>query len=68
MLSQIPGVSTNIANSYVKKYGTIANFISILGNVEKGEAVKILGEEKYGASNRRVGDKVGDKIYKLLFL
>ena len=68
MLSQIPGVSTNIANSYVKKYGTIANFISILSKVEKSDAVKILAEEKYGTTNRRVGDKVGEKVYNLLFL
>lgn len=63
MLSQIPGVSTNIATAYVSKYKNMNNFIKI---INENNSNKILADEKYGANNRRVGDKVADKIINFL--
>jgi crossover junction endonuclease MUS81 len=68
MLSQIPGVSTNIASVYVDKYKNMATFINKLKDEnDKSKIIKLLGDEKYGANNRRVGDKVGEKIYNFIF-
>ena len=64
MLSQIPGVSTNIATAYVNKYKNMNNFIL---NMKNDNIIKILGDEKFGTSNRRVGDKVAEKIYNFIF-
>jgi len=66
MLSQIPGVSSNMANIYVDKYKNIKSFIIELDNIkEKEEIIKILADEKYG--NRRIGDKVAERIYIFMF-
>ena len=70
MLSQIPGVSTTMANIYVEKYNNMNNFIFTLkeeSNNEKNKIIKLLSEEKYGATKRRIGDKVGEKIYNFIF-
>ena len=70
MLSQIPGVSTTMANIFVDKYKNMENFFSIIReqtNNDKTKIIKLLSEEKYGANNRRIGDKVGEKIYNFLY-
>ena len=70
MLAQIPGLSTTMASVYTKKYKNMSNFIlelKKLGNNDKKEIIKILGNEKYGSNQRRIGDKVGEKIYNYLF-
>jgi len=70
MLSQISGVSTTIAQVYVNKYKNMDNFISTLKTEscnDKNKIIKLLAQEKYGANNRKVGDKVGEKIHLLLF-
>lgn len=70
MLSQIPGVSTTIANIYVNKYKNMNNFISTLiqnTNNNKKKIIELLSEEKYGLNNRKIGIKVGEKIYNFIF-
>jgi crossover junction endonuclease MUS81 len=65
MLTQIPGVSANIANIYMEKYKTMENFIDQIkkeSNGEKDKMIKLIGNEKYGTTMRRVGDKVSEKI------
>jgi ERCC4-type nuclease len=70
MLSQIPGVSSSMANVYVNKYKNMENFIlniKEITNNDKGKIIQLLSNEKYGNNNRRVGDKVSEKIYNFLF-
>jgi len=68
MLSQIPGVSTTMASVYVNKYKNMENFIlNIKENNDKNKIIKLLSDEKYGTNNRRIGDKVGEKIYNFIF-
>ena len=68
MLAQIPGVSISIATVFVEKYGSMNNFLIELGkNGSKENIIKIIAEEKYGKNSRRIGDKVGEKIYNFLF-
>jgi crossover junction endonuclease MUS81 len=70
MLSQIPGVSTTMASVYVNKYKNMENFILNIKeetNNDKIKIIKLLSDEKYGANNRRIGDKVGEKIYNFIF-
>lgn len=65
MLAQIPGVSVNMANVYVEKYKNIKTFITELNNLkEKKDIIQLLANEKYG--NRRIGEKVAEKIYIFL--
>ena len=70
MLSQIPGVSTTMASIFVNKYKNMENFILNLKeetNNNKSKIIKLLSDEKYGTNNRRIGDKVGEKIYNFIF-
>ena len=67
MLSQIPGVSLTIANVYSEKYRNMANFIIKLKEETRDKAIEIISEEKHGTSKRRVGLKVGEKIYNFMF-
>jgi crossover junction endonuclease MUS81 len=68
MLNQIPGVSTTISTVLVEKYKSIAYFTKELENKENRKlAIKSISEEKYGLNERRIGDKVGEKIYCFLF-
>jgi crossover junction endonuclease MUS81 len=68
MLSQISGVSTKIADVLVDKYKNMGNFIVQLKESENKEnIIKILSDFKYGSSNRRIGEKVAEKIYLNLF-
>ena len=68
MLSQIPGVSNNIASKYVNKYKTINNFLIKLSQLpDKKKIIEVLGNELHGVNNRKVGNKVGEKIYNYLF-
>lgn len=70
MLSQIPGVSITMSTIYVNKYKNMKNFILELSKdgLNNSEIIKILSNEKYGKNNRRVGDKVGERIYNFIFL
>jgi crossover junction endonuclease MUS81 len=66
MLAQIPGISSNMANVFVNKYKNIKSFIIELDKLnDKKEIIKILADEKYG--NRRIGDKVAERIYIFMF-
>lgn len=70
MLIQIPGISVKIAQVFEEKYKNMNNFICILkenNNSEKNKIIKSLAEERYGTTNRRVGDKVSEKIYEFIF-
>ena len=70
MLSQIPGVSTSIASIYVEKYKNMETFILKLNeesNNDKNKIIKILAEERYGTSKRRVGEKLSEKIVSFIF-
>ena len=68
MLNQIPGVSTGISTVLSEKYKNIAYFTKQLDLInERKSAIKLIADEKYGANNRRIGDKVGEKIYGFLF-
>jgi crossover junction endonuclease MUS81 len=71
MLSQIPGVSISIASIYVEKYKCMNDFINsirINGENDKSKIIKLLADEKYGKSHRRIGDKVAEKIYNFIFI
>jgi crossover junction endonuclease MUS81 len=68
MLAVIPGISTKMASVYVEKYKNMENFINTLkleSNNDGNKIIKILGEEKYG--ERKIGEKIGEKIYNFLF-
>jgi len=70
MLSQIPGISNSIASVFVEKYENMENFIITMktnGNNDKKSIIKLIGSEKYGKNNRKVGDKTGEKIYLFIF-
>lgn len=70
MLAQIPGVSTTIANVYVDKYNNMENFIETLNhlsNKNKHELILLLANEKFGKTNRRIGEKLGEKIFNNIF-
>ena len=66
MLAQIPGISINMANIFVEKYKNIKTFIVELDKIkDKKEIIKLLANEKYG--NRRIGDKVAERIYIFMY-
>lgn len=68
MLAVIPGISAKMAYVYVEKYKTMENFINTLkleSNNDGNKIIEILGEEKYG--ERKIGEKIGEKIYNFLF-
>ena len=68
MLAVIPGISTKMAYVYVEKYKNMENFISTLkleSNNDGNKIIEILGDEKYG--ERKIGEKIGEKIYNFLF-
>lgn len=70
MLAQISGVSVKMAEVFSSKYKNMDNFISQLksgGDNNKDNIIQLISNEKYGTSNRRVGDKVGEKIYLTIF-
>jgi crossover junction endonuclease MUS81 len=68
MLSQISGVSNKIADVLVNKYKNMGNFIYELKEHDSKEVIiKLLSEFKYGTSNRRIGEKVAEKIYLNIF-
>jgi ERCC4-type nuclease len=65
MLATIPGISTNMAKVFLDKYKNMKNFILEFENKNKNEIIKIISDEKYG--NRRIGDKIAEKIYIFIF-
>jgi crossover junction endonuclease MUS81 len=70
MLAQIPGISTSMANVYVEKYKNMEIFIetlSKLSNKNKNELILLLANEKYGISNRKIGNKIAEKIFNNIF-
>ena len=68
MLCNIQGVSPKIADIYVNKYKNMENFITSLKKEgDKATIIKILGNEKLGDNKRRIGDKIGEKMYYYIF-
>lgn len=67
MLNQIPGVSTGISTVLAEKYKNIVEFTKQLNEFERKDSIKLIANEKYGSNNRRIGDKVGEKIYSFLY-
>ena len=67
MLCQINGISSTIANLYVKKYKNMKDFINILGINDNQSIIKILADEKNENNNRRVGEKLAEKILINIF-
>lgn len=66
MLSQIPGISINMASIFVDKYKNMATFIIELKKEgDKENIIKLLGNEKYGT--RKIGNKTAEKIYNFVF-
>jgi crossover junction endonuclease MUS81 len=66
MLSQIPGISINMASIFVDKYKNMATFIIELKKEgDKENIIKILGNEKSGT--RKIGSKTAEKIYNFVF-
>lgn len=66
MLSQIPGISINMASIFVDKYKNMATFIIELKKEgDKENIIKLLGNEKNGT--RKVGNKTAEKIYNFVF-
>lgn len=69
MLCQIPGISNTIASIFVEKYKNMENFIkSTRENYnDKNDWIKNIGLLKYGKNNRKMGERVAEKIYENLF-
>jgi crossover junction endonuclease MUS81 len=69
MLAQIPGVSISIASVYVNKYKNMESFINKLkeNNNNKDNIITLLASEKHGKNNRKVGEKLSQKIYNYIF-
>ena len=69
MLCQIPGISNTIANVFVEKYKNMENFIQSTKQEfnDKKQWVTNIGNYKYAKNNRKMGEKVSEKIYDYLF-
>jgi hypothetical protein len=69
MLSQIPNISNSIASVLVEKYKNMENFIITMKNngKNKSDIIQLIGNEKYGKNNRKIGYKTGEKIYLFIF-
>jgi ERCC4-type nuclease len=69
MLCQIPGISNTIANVFVEKYKNMENFIQSTRQEfnNKQQWVTNIGNYKYAKNNRKMGEKVSEKIYDYLF-
>jgi len=68
MLTQIPGISSNMASIFSEKYNNMENFINILNKEslnDKSIIIKLLSDEKYGT--RRIGEKIAKKIVIFIF-
>ncbi len=68
MLTQIPGISTNMASIFSEKYNNMENFINKLNEEsfnDKINIIRILSDEKYGT--RRIGEKIAKKIVLFIF-
>lgn len=68
MLAQISGISTTSAQIYVDKYKNMENFIFQLKkecNDDKAKIIETLANEK--CNNRRVGEKLAEKIVLFIF-
>jgi crossover junction endonuclease MUS81 len=70
MLCQIPGISLKISEILCNKYQNMNHFLETmkeLTNNNQEEIIKMIGNEKYGTNNKRIGDKTAEKIYTFLF-
>lgn len=68
MLTQIPGISTNMASIFSEKYKNMENFIYSLKKIcndDKNKIIELLSNEKYGT--RRIGEKIAQKIIFFIF-
>ena len=69
-LSQIPGISTKISEMFVEKYKTIVNMIKKLeedGENDREKIIENLSQHKFGANNKKIGEKTAEKIYHYFF-
>jgi hypothetical protein len=67
-LSQIPGISTKIADVFVEKYKNMNNMFKELNNIgSKDDIIKHISNEKYGINLKKIGGKTAEKIYEYLF-
>ena len=65
ILSQIPSISTNIANIISFKYSSLKELINQL-TINKDETIKIISNLTHSNSKRRLGMSVGNKLYEYL--
>ena len=61
-LSQIPGVSTGIAEKIFEKHNTMLDLIREL-EIEEGDTIQ---EIRYGKSQKKIGTVVAKRIYEYL--
>jgi crossover junction endonuclease MUS81 len=69
-LSSIPQVTEKIASVIVDEYGSVKNLIVSYESVPEENRLKLLSNLSYPIANgktRRVGDKVSERIYKLIY-
>ena len=65
-LSQIPGVSKQMAQTIIEKYDSIANLIFKLNEIETiNDKMELLKDIKL--SNRKLGPTLSKRIYEYLF-
>lgn len=69
MLCQIPGISNTIANIFVEKHNNIEDFINYFRKNynDKNTIINIISNEKYGKNNRKIGNKIAEKIFNHIF-
>jgi ERCC4-type nuclease len=70
MLCGIPGVSSKISGIFVEEFKNINKFFCYFKeelNNDKSKIIEYISNKKYGKNNRKIGNKVGLKIYLFLF-
>lgn len=70
MLSVIPQISNSIADVLYEKYHDMENFIKEIRRLGEDDYVKmmrVLSEERYGSSQRRIGEPIAKKMLMYLF-
>jgi ERCC4-type nuclease len=62
-LMQISGVSEEIARQIVKSYGSLVELGNAYAALPPKQAKRLLAEFRHGATQRRVGTKLSERIY-----